>query len=234
MDKKYKVLIVEDEAAIRLGLEDVLVFKGYDIASTRNGREGLKMALSGQFDLILLDVMLPEINGFDICQEIRLIDKEQAVILLTAKSQEEDIVNGLTLGADDYISKPFSIAQLLLRVEAVLRRTTRKNGSQDQILNIGDVSIDTLNLTCMKAGQKIELTRKEVDLLEYLLNNNSRPVSRVELLHKVWGYPRGSDIETRTVDIHIAKLRRKIEIDSQQPKHLLTIRGEGYRMVVEQ
>lgn len=234
MDKKYKILVVEDEDAIRLGLEDVLIFKGYDIASTGNGREGLKMALSGQFDLILLDVMLPEINGFDICKEIRLTDKEQAVILLTAKSQDEDIINGLTLGADDYIAKPFSIAQLLLRVEAVLRRTTRKNGIQDQIIHIGDIAIDTVNLTCIKSDKKFELTRKEVDLFEYLFNNSTRPVSRIELLHKVWGYPRGSDIETRTVDIHIAKLRRKIESDSQQPKYLITIRGEGYRMVVEQ
>jgi len=232
MDRKHKILVVEDEIAICTGLVDVLVFHGHDVSFSHRGDEGLKLALSGKFDLVLLDVMLPAVDGFEICRRIREADKEQAIIMLTAKTQDEDIINGLKLGADDYVAKPFSVAQLVLRVEAVLRRSNRLQKEARQIC-VGNLTIDTQNLIGERGHTKIEFTRREVDLLSFLMVNNHRPVSREELLNKVWGYNEGADIETRTVDIHVAKLRRKIELDNQSPVFLVTVRGEGYRLLAD-
>ncbi len=231
MDKKLKLLIVEDEVAIRTGLVDVFVFHGYQVNYADNGPDGLAKALSGQFDLILLDVMLPGMDGFEICQRIRHEDKDQPIIMLTAKTSDEEIIQGLTLGADDYVAKPFSIAQLVLRVQAVLRRS-RAGEEQDRSLQLtDDVSIDTLNLTGQRGDTPLVFTRREIDVLKYLKAHNTRPVSREELLNKVWGYDKNMDIETRTVDIHIAKLRRKIEVNAKAPALLITVRGEGYRLL---
>lgn len=233
MADNLKILIVEDEVAIRTGLTDVFVFHGYDVDFADDGKEGLSKALSGKFDLILLDVMLPSMNGFDICQGIRQKDKEQPIIMLTAKTSDEEIIKGLTLGADDYVSKPFSVAQLVLRVQAVLRRS-RKLDDEDSELNLGaDICIDTRNLCGKRGDEEISFTRREMQVLQYLRSNNARPVSRQELLHKVWGYAKHMDIETRTVDIHIAKLRRKIEPDPKEPRYLVTVRGAGYRLMAE-
>lgn len=232
MTRPVRILVIEDEEAIRTGLIDVFVYHGYELDSSDNGPEGLKKALSGKFDLVLLDIMLPGMNGFDICDEIRKQDRDLAIIMLTAKTSDEDIVQGLRLGADDYVSKPFSVAQLVLRVEAVLRRSqTGRERDRTIELASGGIQIDVENLSGVSPGGTMAFTRREIELLQYLAEHSSRPVSREELLTGVWGYARNLNIETRTVDIHIAKLRRKIESDPGEPLNLLTVRGAGYRLI---
>jgi two-component system alkaline phosphatase synthesis response regulator PhoP len=233
MQRKVRLLIVEDEEAIRTGLMDVFVYHGYDVDFAADGPQGLDKALSGRFDLVLLDVMLPGMDGFEICNRIRAQDRDQPVIMLTAKGTDEDIIQGLSLGADDYVAKPFSVAQLVLRVQAVLRRS-RIGAENETTIRLGeDVEIDCRNLLGKRKGVSLSFTRREVELLQYLQMNSERPVPRDELLTKVWGYARNLDIETRTVDIHIAKLRRKIEPAPAQPRYLVTVRGAGYRLLVE-
>ena len=232
MNKRIRVLVVEDEEAIRTGLIDVLVFHGYEVDSAATGPEGLKKALTGKFELILLDIMLPGMDGYTICDEIRAIDRRQPIIMLTAKASDEEIIQGLKLGADDYVPKPFAIQQLVLRIEAVLRRS-QVGQEQARTLNIGNISIDTENLSGLNGDEEIAFTKREVEVLSYLAQNSERPVSREELLSKVWGYARGLNIETRTVDIHIAKLRRKIEVNPREPAKLITVRGAGYRLMTE-
>jgi DNA-binding response OmpR family regulator len=230
MNRQIRVLVVEDEEAIREGLIDVLVFHGYDVDSAAEGPEGLEKALTGRFDLILLDIMLPGIDGYEICDRIRAKDRYQPIIMLTAKSSDEEIIHGLKLGADDYVPKPFSVQQLVLRVEAVLRRS-QVGQEQARTLSVGDVEIDTENLSGKIGDEEIAFTKREIEVLCFLAENSDRPVSRDELLARVWGYARGLEIETRTVDIHIAKLRRKIEADPKEPQNLITVRGAGYRLV---
>ncbi|MEA2079164.1 MAG: response regulator transcription factor [Pseudomonadota bacterium] len=233
MQRKIRILIVEDEEAIRTGLMDVLVFHGYALDCAADGNEGLDKALSGSFDLILLDIMLPGMDGFEICNRIRSRDRDQPIIMLTARSSDEDIIQGLSLGADDYVAKPFSVAQLVLRVQAVLRRS-RIGVEMDHQLRLGDgIEIDSRNLSGRRGEQALSFTRREVAILQYLKANSERPVSREELLNRVWGYAKNLQLETRTVDIHIAKLRRKIEPDPAQPRYLLTVRGAGYRLLTE-
>jgi len=229
MVEKAKILIVEDETAIRTGLVDIFVFHGYEVDFAEHGEEGLKKALSGLFDLVLLDVMLPGINGFEICNRIRQQDRHQAIIMLTAKTNDEDIIQGLTLGADDYISKPFSVTQLVLRVQAVLRRTRTGQTLERELKLANGMVVDSENL----CAEDIVFTRREMDVLLYLYSQADRPVPREELLVKVWGYANDMEIETRTVDIHIAKLRRKIEINPSKPGTIITVRGAGYRLMVE-
>jgi len=231
MTRKIHILIVEDEAAIRSGLIDVFIYHGYEVDSADNGKTGLKKALSGKFDMILLDVMLPGMNGFEICEQVRAKDRDQAIIMLTAKTGDEDIIQGLSLGADDYVAKPFSIAQLVLRVQAVLRRS-RIGVEMDKQICLGDtVEIDTLNLSGRRGSETLSFTRREIELLQYLKAHYERPVPREELLSKLWGYSKDMNIETRTVDIHIAKLRSKIEAEPSQPRYLVTVRGAGYRLL---
>ncbi len=233
MNAKPHILVVEDEVAIRTGLVDVLVFHGYDVTSADDGPTGLEHALKGNFDLILLDIMLPGMNGFDVCNAVREANKEQPIIMLTAKVSDEDIVRGLRLGADDYVAKPFSVEQLVLRIAAVLRRT-RDPGIEEIVLRSEgqtDIVMDTLNLAGTRGEERIIFTRREMQILEYLYAHTERPVSRDELLCEVWGYAKDLDIETRTVDIHVAKLRRKLEPDPKNPRHLTTVRGAGYRLV---
>jgi DNA-binding response OmpR family regulator len=233
MNHKIRILIVEDEAAIRTGLTDVFVYHGFEVDAAGDGPAGLGKALSGTFDMVLLDVMLPGMDGFEVCERIRAQDRDQPVIMLTARTRDEDIIQGLSLGADDYVAKPFSVAQLVLRVQAVLRRA-RIGGETEQHIRLGaDIQIDTLNLAGHRHGKALSFTRREMEILKYLNANPQRPVSRDELLNKVWGYARNLDIETRTVDIHIAKLRRKIEPDPAQPRHLVTVRGAGYRLLTD-
>ncbi|MEJ2692953.1 MAG: response regulator transcription factor [Candidatus Thiodiazotropha sp.] len=232
MSQKPRILIVEDEQAIRAGLCDVFVYHGFSVESAAEGPEGLEKALTGRYDMILLDVMLPGMNGFDICNRIREQDRDQAIIMLTAKTSDEDIVQGLTLGADDYVAKPFSVAQLVLRVQAVLRRS--RGEVAQHMIRLGDqVEIDIRNLSGKRGDETLTFTRREMETLEYLYAHRERPVPRDELLNKVWGYAKNSDIETRTVDIHIAKLRRKIEPDSSEPRFLTTVRGAGYRLLAD-
>ena len=226
---KLKLLIVEDEQAILQGLVDVFVFHGFDVDSADDGKDGLEKALTGKHDLILLDIMLPSMDGFEICNKIREQDKNQPIIMLTAKSSEEDIITGLTLGADDYIAKPFSIRELVLRVNTVLKRVHLQN-HENNILQIATIQIDTANLVQINDDNPRSFSRREIDILQYLQQHSERPVSREELLEQVWGYKQADAIETRTVDIHIAKLRRKIETYPKQPEWIMTIRGEGYRL----
>jgi len=229
--RSISILVVEDEEAIRSGLIDVFVFHGYDVDSADNGPEGLEKALTGKFDLILLDIMLPGMDGFEICNAIRAKDRNQPIIMLTAKTSDEEIIQGLKLGADDYVAKPFSIQQLVLRIEAVLRRS-RIGIEQARTISLSNnVQIDTENLTGQNGAETLTFTRREIDILSYLAANSTRPVPRDELLTKVWGYARNLEIETRTVDIHIAKLRRKIEINPKEPAGLITVRGAGYRLL---
>lgn len=231
MGNKFSILIVEDEAAIRDGLVDVLVYHGYEVATAATGPEGLDRALSGRYDLILLDIMLPGLDGYAICERIRAEDRDQPIIMLTAKSGDDEIVQGLKLGADDYVAKPFSIQQLVLRIEAVLRRS-QAGMQQAREIRLGDLLIDTETLSGLNGETTVQFTRREMDVLSYLARHNDRPISREELLLKVWGYGKNLDIETRTVDIHIAKLRRKIEVDPKAPQFLTTVRGAGYRLLV--
>ena len=168
--------------------------------------------------------------AIEICDRIRTEDRKQPIIMLTAKTSDEEIIQGLKLGADDYVPKPFSIQQLVLRIQAVLRRS-QVGQEMARTLSIGDIEVDTDNLCGLKDGHEITFTKREIEVLSYLSQNSDRPVSREELLSKVWGYARNLDIETRTVDIHIAKLRRKIEADNKVPELLITVRGAGYRLV---
>ena len=233
MQEKLKILIVEDEEPIRRGLLDLFVFHGYEVETESDGARGLERALRNSFDLVILDVMLPSLDGYSICNQLREKSRSQAIILLTAKASEEDIITGLTFGADDYVTKPFSVRQLVLRAEAVLRRTVRAHVRERSIQLTSTLQVDPGNLSAQFAGEKesIVLTRREVEILCYLHHHRDRPVPREELLAEVWGYARAEMIETRTVDIHIAKLRRKIESDPKNPQILSTVRGEGYQLL---
>ena len=224
---KPKLLIIEDEESILQGLADVFVYNGYQVETAVEGTSGLEMALSGDYHLILLDIMLPGIDGFSVCNRIREVDRHLPIIMLTAKTSEEDIIKGLKLGADDYIPKPFSVAQLLARVEAVLRRSGKLHTDMNAF-NLGDLLIHPERLLGTRDGEEILFTRRELEILVYL-SRAARPVSRPELLREVWGYANVDYLETRTVDIHIAKLRRKIERDSSHPRLLVPVRGEGYQ-----
>ena len=231
MQHKSRLLIIEDELAILTGLLDLFVYHGYDVDAAQDGQLGLEKALQGNYDLIILDIMLPRLDGFAICDAIRHHSREQLLIILTAKTTDEDIITGLTLGADDYVAKPFSVRELVLRVEAVLRRSAKRRYEAAQ-LYIGTHQIDTRTLvgTQRDHTEPILFTRREVEILQYLTQQHDRPVSREELLVEVWGYAQASRLETRTVDIHMAKLRRKIELNPKAPVLLITVRGEGYRL----
>lgn len=205
---KASILIVEDDPAILTGLQDVLVFNGYRTCGVSDGGEGLKTAMERRFDLILLDVMLPTMDGFSICREVRKKKPDQAIIMLTAKGAEDDVVAGFKVGADDYISKPFSLRELMVRVEAVLRRSGKDLGGEQ--ITIGGVFFDGKRLTASVGEKTVDITRREMDILVYLYRHNSRIVSKKELLTKVWQY-KDVDIETRTVEIHIQKFRKKME-----------------------
>ena len=226
---KPRLLIIEDEEAILEGLADVFVFNGYEVDTACDGLAGLDKALSGGYHMIILDIMLPSLDGFSICDRIREADREQPIIMLTAKSADDDIVKGLKSGADDYVPKPFSVRQLLARVEAVLRRSGRLR-RDIKAFKIGDFVIDPDRLCGTREGREIPLTRRELEMLLYLDRHRLRPVSRGELLREVWGYSNVEYIETRTVDIHVTKLRRKIEPDPSRPQLLITVRGEGYQL----
>lgn len=232
MTRKPRILVVEDEEAIRTGLIDLLIFHGFEVEDAADGNTGLTKAQSGQFDLLLLDIMLPGIDGYEICNRIREADREQPIIMLTAKSDDDDIIRGLKLGADDYVAKPFSVTQLVLRIQAVLRRA-RIGVETDHLITLGETEIDTRSLSATRGEDTIAFTRREMDILEYLAQHADRPVPREELLAKIWGYAKDLELETRTVDIHIAKLRRKLEPIPAEPKYLVTIRMAGYQLKID-
>jgi DNA-binding response OmpR family regulator len=225
-NKKAAILVVEDDPAIINGLLDVLVFNGYQAEGAEDGAIGLEKALTGKYDLVLLDVMLPSLDGFSICKQLRAKYPEQAIMMLTAKGAEDDLLNGFSAGADDYVAKPFSLRELMVRIEALLRRSGKNPG--DEQLELAGICFDGAKLFASAHGETIEITRREMDIISYLKRHQDRIVSKKELLEKVWHY-KVADIETRTVDIHILKLRKKIKslIDEQV---IVTVRGEGYRL----
>jgi two-component system alkaline phosphatase synthesis response regulator PhoP len=224
-----RILIVEDEPEMLMGLEDNFQFEGYTVLKAGDGVSGLEIALAEQPDLIILDVMLPKKSGFDVCRELRAQGATIPIIMLTARGQEIDKVRGLELGADDYLTKPFSLRELLARVKAVLRRYAPAAGSSAHVLKLGELEIDFTHYTAIKCGQPIEFTHKEFEVLKYFLAHKGQTVSRSELLDEVWGYDAAPT--TRTVDNHILKLRQKIEDDPAQPKYILTVHGIGYKFV---
>lgn len=224
-NSKAEILVVEDDPAILSGLLDVLVFNGFAVKGLDDGIEGLTAGLKERYDLIILDVMLPGMDGFTICRKIRQKKPSQGIIILTAKGAEDDLVKGFKAGADDYISKPFSLKELMVRVEAVLRRSGLSLGDE-QIINDG-VFFDGKLLKAVFQEQKVDLTRKEMDIITYLHQNQDRIISKNELLTEVWHYA-NADIETRTVDIHLLKLRKKIISLKQDLRFIKTIRGQGY------
>ncbi len=228
---KARILVVEDDPAILKGLCDVLVFNGYAADGVADGTQGCDAALSGQFDLVLLDVMLPGMDGFSICREIRSHRPAQPVIILTAKGSEDDVVTGFTAGADDYVSKPFSLRELMVRVEAVLRRSGKPMG--DEQIRYADILFDGRNLQATCRDRTEALTRREMDIIVYLSRHRERIVSKAELLTEVWHY-KDPNVETRTVDIHMLKLRKKIASLADGLTLIETVRGEGYRLEPEQ
>ena len=227
---KASVLVVEDDRAILQGLLDVLVFNGYQAAGVEDGGQGLERALAERYDLVILDVMLPTLDGFSICKQIRKEKPNQAVVILTAKGSEDDIVRGFRAGADDYVTKPFALRELMVRVEAVLRRAG-KNLGDEQIHSHG-IFFDGKTLMATYKERVMELTRREMDIILYLHRKKDQIVSKKELLTEVWNYA-DPDIETRTVDIHMLKLRKKISSLIGDITFILTVRGEGYRLEPE-
>ena len=224
---KARILVVEDDTALLQGLLDVLVFNGYAVKGIEDGGAGLRAGIDEQFDLILLDVMLPTMDGFSICREIRKEKPNQGIIIITAKGAEDDIVTGFKAGADDYIAKPFSLREVMVRVEAVLRRTGKNLG--DETVTFRGIFFDGQNLIARTQDISVDLTRREMDIVIYLHRHRDRIVSKKELLTEVWQYA-DANIETRTVDIHMLKLRKKIvELIGEAPL-ISTIRGEGYRL----
>ncbi len=223
---KARILVVEDDAAIQKGLCDVLIFNGYATQGVTDGGQGLREALAGGYDLVLLDVMLPTMDGFAICKQLRRDKPAQAIIMLTAKGSEDDVITGFKAGADDYVCKPFSLRELMVRVEAVLRRSGKSLGEEQ--IQYKDMTFDGKNLRAQRGDQIQELTRREMDILVYLHRHQERIVSRKELLTQVWHYA-DAEIETRTVDIHMLKLRKKISALDATSTLIETVRGEGYR-----
>jgi len=225
-----RILVVEDEIEMALGLKDNFEYDGHEVFIAHDGEDGLQKALTESPQLIILDVMLPKKSGFDVCKELRMRGMKTPVIMLTARGQEIDKVLGLELGADDYITKPFSVRELLARVKAVLRRTGADRGKNGNIVQAGKIFVDFEHLTAWNSThQSIEMTSKELDILKYFVQHPAQTISRDELLDKVWGY----DIypTSRTVDNYILKLRKKIEKKPAHPHHILTVHGIGYKYI---
>lgn len=229
-DKQLKILVVEDEPSLIFTLTDTLENEGYEVLVAEEGSKAVELVKEQKPDLMLLDLMLPGKSGYEILEEVRNLKFTFPIIILTAKEQEMDKVQGLTLGADDYLTKPFGVKELLARIKARLRRSgTYSNTGEVDILQLGPVKIDLLESTVYHPdGKEIELTSREVELIRYLLKSANDPVSRDELLEKVWRYEFSTN--TRTVDVHISKLRAKIETLPEDPRYLITLHGVGYML----
>ncbi len=226
---REKILIIEDEADLVKGLKLNLADEGYEVDWASDGREGLRRALEEAPDLVILDLMLPGMNGLEICRELRQKKTNIPIIMLTAKGEEVDKVVGLEIGADDYMTKPFSIRELLARIKAHLRREKREPRNVPKTCVFGEVEVDFVHFKVRRAGRESDLTSLEVDILKYLVAHKGEVVSRDALLDKVWGYEKFPT--TRTIDNHILKLRKKIEDDPSRPRHIFSIYGEGYRFM---
>jgi two-component system alkaline phosphatase synthesis response regulator PhoP len=208
-------------------VSDLLTAEGYEVESAMDGDLGLAKALEGGYSVIVLDIMLPRRSGYDVCRELRQRGVDTAILMLTAKSQVMDRVVGLKLGADDYLTKPFDPAELLARIEALLRRVQKEKRVPVREFRFGEIEVDFERAEVRKSGQPISLASKELQLLRYLVDNRERVVPREEILERVWEYSR--EVSSRTIDVHIAWLRQKLESDPQVPRHIQTIRGKGYR-----
>jgi two-component system response regulator RegX3 len=224
-----RILVVEDEPAIRTGVCDVLAYHGHEPVGIENGEDGLARALAEEFALVVLDVMLPGLSGLDVCTQLRERRPRQAILMLTARGAEADVLEGFRRGADDYVTKPFSVAELVARVAALLRRTASDEPQTLAPFRCADLWIEPARLTAARDGEEIELTAREVALLALFASEPGRIVSRRRLLRDVWGMHAADSVETRTVDVHIAKLRKKIGAGAGSP--IETIRGLGYRLV---
>jgi DNA-binding response OmpR family regulator len=223
------VLVIEDDGAILRGLRDNLVAESYEVITAADGAEGLRLSREKKPDLIVLDLMLPKLSGYEICKKLRDEGNRVPILMLTARGEETDRILGLDLGADDYVTKPFSIRELLARVRALLRRSEPQSPQLDR-LTFGDIVVDFPQFEARKKGQLVEMTPKEFGVLQYLAAHPGKVVRREELLEEVWGYENYPT--TRTVDNHIATLRAKLEEDPAQPQYLLTVHGVGYKFVL--
>ena len=224
-----KILIVEDEPNMVAGLRDNFEFEGYQVITASDGVSGLERALHDSPDLVLLDVMMPRMSGLDVCKQLKLKRPSVPVIMLTARGQEVDKVVGLELGADDYVTKPFSIRELLARVKAVLRRSAAPKKEQEEYA-FGDVEVNLRSCQVARKGKALDVSSKEFELLKYFLCHAGEALSRDRLLEDVWGYDRFPS--TRTVDAHIVRLRQKLEPKPDEPRFILTIHGTGYKFVL--
>ncbi len=224
-----KILIVEDEPNMVAGLRDNFEFEGYEVITAGDGLSGLDRALRESPDLVLLDVMMPRMSGLDVCKQLKAKRPQVPVIMLTARGQEVDKIVGLELGADDYVTKPFSIRELLARVKAVLRRAGNTKPEQEKY-SFGDVEVNLRSCQVAKKGKALDVSGKEFDLLKYFLCHAGEALSRDRLLEDVWGYDRFPS--TRTVDAHIVRLRQKLEPKPDEPRFILTIHGTGYKFVL--
>jgi DNA-binding response OmpR family regulator len=225
---RAKILVVEDEPNMVVGLRDNFEFEGYEVITARDGIEGLQLALEESPDLVVLDVMMPRMSGLEVCKQLRAKRASLPIIMLTARGQEVDKVVGLELGADDYVTKPFSIRELLARVKAVLRRTAVIPKDQEQH-SFGDVEVDLRRCRVLKSGKALEVSSKEFELLKYFICHSGETLSRHRLLEDVWGYEHFPT--TRTVDTHLVRLRQKLEPNPEAPQYFLTVHGTGYRFV---
>jgi DNA-binding response OmpR family regulator len=225
----HRILIVEDEAQMRMGLKDNLEFEGYTVDLAEDGSAGLEKIGNTFYDLIILDIMLPRVSGFEVCKKIREKGIKTAVIMLTAKGEEIDKVLGLELGADDYITKPFSLRELLARVKAVLRRTEEQTLTARDMIRIGKLEVNFKTYNAYLEGKTVTASHKEIEILKYLWLHRGEVVSRDQLLNQVWGY--SENPTTRTVDNFILKLRQKVEDDPAHPRHILTVHSIGYKLI---
>lgn len=228
-----KILIVEDELHMRMGLKDNLQYEGYQVELAEDGEKGLQKMQAGQYDLVLLDAMMPRMSGFDVCRHARKLGIKTPIIFLTAKGEEIDKVLGLEIGADDYITKPFSLRELIARVKAMLRRAEAvSSGAPSEGIasaTIGRLSLDFRKYEAFEDGKPVKLSHKEFDILKFLQENKNEIVSRADLLEFVWGYE--AQPTTRTVDNFILKLRQKTEINPNEPKIIITVHGIGYKLI---
>ena len=222
-----RILLIEDEPGLVVTLTDLLRSEDFEVSAESNGESGLQRALTEAFDVIILDVMLPKKDGYQVCRELRERGVDAAILMLTAKTQVMDRVAGLRLGADDYLAKPFDPAELLARLDALLRRAKKGIHSTVRTFRFGDISVNFENGDVTKSGVAISLAGKELQLLRYLIEQRGVVVPREELLQNVWEYQ--SEVSSRTIDVHIAWLRQKLEDEPQNPKYIHTIRGKGYR-----
>lgn len=222
-----RILLVEDDPALALGLVDALEFEGFEVTHARTGQDGIHVAKDKRPDCIILDLMLPDTNGYRVCEVVRESDSVVPILMLTARSQEADKIRGLDAGADDYVTKPFSIGELIARIRAIFRRSTRASG---ETFRVGTSTIDPAAQTLTRGRDKVALSFYEVQLLRYLYERGGQVVGRDELLDKVWGTPGSAN--NRTVDNFVVKLRKKIEPHPEKPVHILTVYGMGYKLVV--